>query len=457
MPYGVTDAPLPSGRARCPDRERRRQNRNRVALRIALPAVALGVFVALGALYWFNSPIAFDALRWWGVPPPVKEPFLDLRYIFAGVECWEKGVNVYLFNPCDPLGRPHGYSPLWLRFAFLPSQSWTPVAGIVIDLLFALSLAAFPPPQSRGELAVSLAAVFAPPIAFAVQRANVDVIIFLMLVAAARLWARRSPQRILGYGIVTFAGLLKFYPLIVLSLALRERFKICAGICSAVGVILLGFAVHFHVEFAAMARNIPTGSYFIGDMFGAKNLADGVLTGRFGTGAAWLEIVVWIVLLGFAATIAVATLSLLARHRDMAQLAPIESALLLFGAAVIAGCFFAGQSVGYRGIFLVFTVPGLLALRRQAAEPGVRRLATQATALVLFVLWQGVLTWNGAFLGVLQQWAGVTVGSRVWLIFWAARELAWWVLAGILSGLVLCFVVESPAVAWMRHASANDA
>lgn len=423
-----------------------------LALRFAVPAVALGVFLVLGVLYALHSAIAFDALRWWGVHPPVREPFLDLRYIFAGVECWAKGVNVYISNPCDPLGRPHGYSPLWLRFVFLPSQNWTAIVGLVVDLLFVLSLGAFPSPQSRNELAVMLAAALSPPVVFALQRANVDVLIFLMLLAAVYLSIGRMSQRILGYGLVTFAGFLKFYPLIALALAVREKLKTCIAILGITGILLIGFTIYFHTELVEMARNIPTGGYFIGDMFGAKNFPDGITAAHFGTSDGWFGVAAWSVLLALTLAIAVATFLLLARRHDIVRLAPLESALLLSGATVICGCFFAGQSVGYRGIFLLFPVPGLLALHRRSSDRAVRRLAAQAITLTLFVLWQGTLTWNVNVLDAARGWLGAPVAWALWMALWSARELAWWLLAGILSGIILCFVVGSPATDRLRRA-----
>ncbi len=446
MSYGDADLLTRTERAQRSVDVNRRRIMKSLALRLAVPVVVLGVFSAFGVLYALHSVIALDVLRWWGVHPPVTNPFLDLRYIFAGVECWEKGINVYISNPCDPLGRPHGYSPLWLRLMFLPSQNWTIVAGIVVDLLFILSLAAFPPPQNRGEFAVMLAAALSPPVAFALQRTNVDVLIFLMLAAAASLWIGRMSRRMLGYGLVTFAGLLKFYPLIVMALAVRERTKTFAVVATACATLLIGFAAYFRAELVEMARNIPTGGYFIGDMFGAKNFPDGIVATHLGAMGNWFGVVVWGALLALTSTVAVATFRTLARQKEIARLAPFESALLLFGAAVICGCFFTGQSVGYRGIFLLFIVPGLLALHRRAGTPSVRRLATQAIMLVLFVLWQGVLTWNTNVLDAVRPWIGVPLASAAWTALWSARELAWWLLAGILSAIILCFVVESSTV-----------
>jgi hypothetical protein len=57
---------------------------------------------------------------------------------------------------------------------------------------------------------------------------------------------------------------------------------------------------------------------------------------------------------------------------------------MVIGSAVIAGCFFAGQSIGYSGIFLLLVIPGLLALSRS----GVRELRALClgSAIVIVLL-----------------------------------------------------------------------
>lgn len=423
----------------------------RAAPRVAAPASALIVFLVVALLCWRGSAVIFAVLRLWGVHPPVTDSFLDLRYIFADAECWRKGIDVYLSDPCDPLGRLLGYSPLWLRLAFLPSQAWTPVFGAIIDVLFLMSLAAFPPPQRRGEFLISLAATLSPPVAFALQRANVDVIIFMMVLAAAGLWIGSLRQRALSYAIISLAGLLKFYPLVLLALAVRERIKIATAIFVAGGFLLFGFAAYFYRELIEMSHNIPTGSYFVGDMFGAKNFPDGLVLGHGYAPNSWLGALPWLALLAlFAAQVFIAARWLDLR-RELAGIGALDRALLLSGSAIICGCFFAGQNAGYRGIFLLLTVPGWLALWRQSTARRVQHFAKWACFLTLFLLWQGVLTWNENFLAALQVWFGPGLGSALWSGLWATRELAWWLAAGILASVVMCYAVECQTAAWLRQ------
>jgi hypothetical protein len=60
-----------------------------------------------------------------------------------------------------------------------------------------------------------------------------------------------------------------------------------------------------------------------------------------------------------------------------------DAMFLVTGAALIAGCFFAGQSVDYRGIHLIFVVPGL-AMRRAAVT---RAPLIQVLKTIIFLMW----------------------------------------------------------------------
>jgi hypothetical protein len=57
--------------------------------------------------------------------------------------------------------------------------------------------------------------------------------------------------------------------------------------------------------------------------------------------------------------------------------------LLVIGCAVIVGCFFAGQSIGYRGVFLLMVIPGLLGIARPPASRNMRALGTGASVVIV--------------------------------------------------------------------------
>ena len=125
-------------------------------------------------------------------------------------------------------------------------------------------------------------------------------------------------------------------------------------------------------------------------------------------------------------------------HAAIAVLPGRERILLVIGSAVIAGCFFAGQSIGYRGIFLLLVMPGLLALSRSAGRE-LRALCLASAIVVVLLMWGECLrqALDGGF------------------GFWLLRELGWRWSISVMLALVGDFLQESPvlraASAWLRR------
>ena len=119
-----------------------------------------------------------------------------------------------------------------------------------------------------------------------------------------------------------------------------------------------------------------------------------------------------------------------------AELPSGERVLMVIGGAVIAGCFFAGQSVGYRGIFLLLVMPGLLTLSRS----GVRELRALCLGSAIVIV---LLMWGECLRQALDGGFG----------FWLLRELVWWWTVTFMLALVADFLRESPvlqgASAWL--------
>src|SRR5215472_16676652 len=128
-----------------------------LALRFTIPAAVLAAMVALALLFKFGPESYYYVLRFIGIRP-FGYPFLDLQIVPASVECWQHGIDVYDYNPCDVLNRTFAYSPLWLYFTFLPGKDWTNSLGLCLSVSFVLALAILPAPRSRKELLLRLLA-----------------------------------------------------------------------------------------------------------------------------------------------------------------------------------------------------------------------------------------------------------------------------------------------------------
>jgi hypothetical protein len=423
----------------------------------------LAALAMLAALYAVARPAYNSVLYVLGVRP-FDYPFADFEAMLAGAQCWRHGIDVYVQNPCDVLGRPHDYSPLWLRLDFLPGIAWNTTIGWALAIGFFLSLAALPPPRNRRAVAIILIALLSPNVAFAVERANVDVVIFLLAVGAGVWFAAGSRQRLGAYGLVLIAGLLKFYPLAVLAMTLREPPRRFVAVNLIAVAILIAFVFYFRTELTAIAANIPGGSPFT-DIFGAINLPRGIgflLERGHLPMAGAAPGIVWALLLAGAAARIVAMTRSPERRRALTAGSPAEMTFLILGALLVDGCFFAGQNMGNRGILLLFVMPGLTAIAAAATTPALRRFAWRTSICVAILMWAGAFTWRSGVPSplldsatALMAWrVGIpetTLGTVVAAVLWVARELIWWNVAAVLAGFILSFALESETGAWVTR------
>jgi Glycosyltransferase family 87 len=338
MEMVFVDPPLPSS-IRC----------RRSAYRLALPAVMLSAYGAMAFLWhWGPRSLYFDILSFIGLEP-FHFPFLDIHAVLAAAECQRQGIDVYVFNPCDTIGRPHVYSPLWL--VVTPAIVGTKVTrwvGLALDLLFILSLVSVLRPRTSREIWIYGLAVLSPTTVYAVERANNDLVVFLLILSGGMLLTVRQPYRLCAYALFLVSGLLKYYPLALLVFLIRERRRTAIALLILLGIFLISLGIYFRLELAKALANIPAQSYF-SDSFSAQNLPFGV--GEI-LGSSFSSTLIAISLLGalfaMAAAKALRIVRLLGRHTLDCDDTGIR--LLAIGGILLGACFFAGQNINYRGI-----------------------------------------------------------------------------------------------------------
>ena len=421
--------------------------------RFAPAGSALAVFLAMSWLYWQGHKEVYDGiLQSWGIVP-FQFPFLDISGWLAVWECSRQGIDVVSFDPCDVLYRGYGSSPLWLAAAGVPlGVANTTVVGWVLDLVFIASLSLLPPPQRLVELLLVLAATLSTMVVFALERANADVILFLLALTTGCLAERGPAARIIGYGLALLSALLKYYPIMVLAVLFRERIAVFAAVALVTTGSLAVFWAAYHVEIMRGWAEIATGPYNT-DLFAAKNLPFliGTLVEKASAPSRFAAAFGWVITAGLYGGLAGASLAIcrrLSRFAELraasAELPSGERVLMVIGSAVIAGCFFTGQSIGYRGIFLLLVMPGLLALSRSAVCE-LRALCLGSAIVIVLLMWGECLrrAFDGGF------------------GFWLLRELGWWWSISVMLTLVADFLWESPvlqaASAWFGRQRVRSA
>lgn len=414
-----------------------------MTLRAVVPAsVALFLMIGCGLMWnWGDRALYMDLLTAWGVFP-VEDRFVDTGAVLSAIECHRAGMDVYQQNPCDVYGRIHVYSPLWLAAAVLPvTAAWTPLVGLGCVLMFLFSLVWLPPGRDWWQTGVITLATVSGSVAFAIERANIDIIVFVLATLTVRLVLLAGATRFLGYGVALLAGALKFYPATLLILAVRERLTVLFAVALASAAGLAGFAAIYGGELKRVLSLTPTGSYFSVDAFSARDLPYG-LAGILN----WPPSVAPLALAAMAVGM-FAYAVVLSRRGDLLArvdaLEPPESAFLMVGCVLMLACFLTAQNVLYRGIHLLFVMPGLLALARgKGFRP--HGPLTVGCGLVVILLWADMIR---RAIGPVLRGLGLseTVVDAVNARIWAVRELTWWAVATMLATLLIALLLRAPA------------
>jgi hypothetical protein len=424
---------------------------------------ALGLF----AFVYVKYPIAYQTAITVIFDLPGPYPFMDWEYTPSAVRCWTQGIDVYTGNTCykaihDFWG--YNYSPLLLRFKFIRyADGWTNFFGLSIATIFFLSLALLPLPRSATfDFVIMALCALSSVTAFALERGNLDIVMFVMIVIGLSACRTRLPVRLAGYALITVAGLLKFYPMVALIVAVRERPAILATVALAAMAAFGGLVFSYHEELARMTHNFIPGVLFYPLEFSVYELPGGLgviaskvamrlfhqdattaqASGQFVNQSALLLLIVSIL----AAAIWLGHHSRL--QNTLKQLEKREQNFLFAGTAIICGCFFAFENARYRGIFLLLALPGLLVLSHQLPLRWARVALRRTCVAIVFVLWFPFV--QGCVRAVVTALARIVnlndhgIDRMLRAVMWGCDQLAWsWIVMVLLGAFgVLVFTSE---------------
>jgi len=313
-----------------------------------------------------------------GIEPGDKS-FVDLRSVTSSWDCEHRGIEAFPNNPCDPFHRPANYPRVWTRLGiFGLGEGDTVPLGVAIGVLFFAAALAVAGPLTLGEGAVYSGALLAPATMLGVERGNVDLLMFVLVVLGLLL-LRRSPWA--GAAPIVLAGALKLFPAFALAPFVRLRRRSAA---LAASVVVLG-------AYAAVTLN---------DIRTLRHVIPRVVVNSYGAGvvveALRLAHVSWVQSAGEVRYVRLAVLALglllalaLLRVRRSAAAGDAGGELRLdafwAGAAVYVGTYVFGSNFDYRLAFLLLCVPQLCAWVRRGGAPA--PLPAAALGALLVTLW----------------------------------------------------------------------
>lgn len=146
--------------------------------------------------------------------------FADWLAIVSANYCERQGIDVYLQNPCDPWGRPHVYGPILLSLPFIENLSkiYYFYLPLLFNFFFIFALIRFFDFNKKIKNFYLLFLLFSIQTLLAIERANIDVLIFLFVVILA--FYKNLISNIL---IIIIGTLSKFYPICLTIIFLFEN------------------------------------------------------------------------------------------------------------------------------------------------------------------------------------------------------------------------------------------
>ncbi|HEX2854939.1 MAG TPA: hypothetical protein VHO24_17020 [Opitutaceae bacterium] len=305
-----------------------------------------------------------------------NRPFLDLYGLLASGERAAAGMDAFQPNPLDPYNRPSLYTEWWLLTgaAGLERGDTLWLGAALVGLTLFAALAGVKPRTGREAIDAALV-LLSPAVLMAVQRANNDLVVFvLMSVALVCFRGSRPVVSALGVVLLAAGAAMKYYPLaaVVVLLHARTRRELAAWFALYAFVLLLAWPALIK-GLGSASRFSPTPEWLYA--FGAP-----VLARDFHATHPAFWIVPSVLLFSWAIWKAFgdepgarADAPARAQHREF-----------IAGSALIAGCFFLGASYVYKLIFSVWLLPWLW---RATIAPPLDRWRRITAWLLIAVLW----------------------------------------------------------------------
>jgi hypothetical protein len=362
---------------------------------------------------------------------PMALPWADARTITGAGLALEQGLDPLVTNPGDPWGRVMNYPRPWLALAkvgFRPEHTWilawTFFASLLVGLVILRPLA-----RDRATSYFLLLSIFAPTTWLAIERANNDVFVFGLACSIAYLSALRP---VLASILIATAALLKVYPIVALVAHLRE--KPHTGLKYAMPLLLL-FAAYVLATWNDL-RLIQAGTLRAPWLAYGIEIAPSIIAKN---SPIPLSLALWIA--AFSLLIACTIgYGLRLKVRLGAAGTPFSLAAFRIGSAIYLGSFLIGSSFDYRLMFLILTIPQLVAWVQNAAS-GPRQLALSQLVIAILLQWSqswragmANTTGSGSYGLVIDElltwlcWVGLAVLMLLtlpdWLVLRSKRGLA---------------------------------
>ena len=374
------------------------------------------------------------------------QPFTDLHNPLQWLTCNRMGFDVFNKNPCSTT---MNYSPIWL---LLPPISTSPeivnTIGILLGLLFLLTVFVFCRPKTLFDSMVYVLAICSPDTIVSIERCNIDIVLFTLVGFGGFSLIRKFKCGSISYSLIYLSALLKFYPLIALGTAIFSKPRVFLLVLMSASISTLLFLLLYHHFLALVLSNLPYSNPLL-DIFSGKNIFSILKINfdrMFPQDTAIISLFInffYILFVFLCATLSVSYAnhlnSLDSHESQMSQ----NLFLFLASGFIFIGVFFSGQNAPYRAVWLIMLLPFLSELRipRQKSEIG--RLSVGLTLIIIGVMWVQCIR------HIIALWTHDWLVADIFVV--VLREGLWWTLAFGVATIIYMYSRSAPTLIWLKQ------
>ena len=312
--------------------------------------------------------------------------FYDSRQLAWAAESYYRGYDPMVENPANPRGLQINYPRIWyLLFPLIIDESRTNILGTIIVLIFFTGVGIFWFSHKFDNLTYYMLSIIilSPAVMLGIERANNDLIIFFILALALTIC---NYAKITGFVLFIIASVLKIFPVFGFSYLLKEEkrnffkfFLIASGVFILYALLSLN-------DFSQIFKITSKG---VSSSYGLNVWWWSIKHHRYfnhpisGTQALIFQISSYVA----AVIIVAATLLFGMRPRDNGLHNPgkyIDS--FRVGATIYSTTFLIMNTNDYRLLFLIFTIPQLVAWARDKHND-LSFISRIILPLMVFSLW----------------------------------------------------------------------
>jgi hypothetical protein len=328
----------------------------RIHLRIALAAV---LTLAYAALWTLNTkPLDFREhfyQTYYSFPASTPQPFGDLGYALIWLDCVRAGAPTD--QPCS-LGSPipWAYPPAWLLVAptGLSIRDTVPMAALFYVGLIAM-VTYLCNPRSFSEVCYDGLFLVSPPLVLALERCNLDVLVFLMLGLAVALANRKAVMG--AFGLVWVAAFMKMYPGAAFLAFVRKKVDVL--VAGLGGLTLLAYLLAIRRQLKLIYNVIPQTEF---QSFGSREvfLILGKKLQAMGHPMTLTPAVIALIAQAMFTILVALLVFVFVRRgidRDWKPSTEVSQYAFAVGGLVYSLCWTIGMNYNYRYIYVAMTLP----------------------------------------------------------------------------------------------------